>query len=74
LAGADRHCVFHAMASCLPIWPHNRDALGRAFCGAFAEGRWLVLGLQRLMQRIDPAQELAGDYLAAFEVVCLRRL
>ncbi len=69
-AGPDRHppvraftlartrCLFHAAASCVQLWRHSGPA----------EPEWLLLCLQRLLQRLDPEQELAPaavDWAAA---------
>ncbi|MEU5726965.1 acyl-CoA dehydrogenase family protein [Micromonospora sp. NPDC047738] len=48
ITAAREHCAHHAAVSCLLIWLDNRDRLG----GAFADGGWLVLSLQRLLQRL----------------------
>ena len=62
-AGADRHpparaftlarthCLFHAAASCLHLWRHG--------AATRAEPEWLLLCLQRLLQRLDAEQELS---------------
>jgi alkylation response protein AidB-like acyl-CoA dehydrogenase len=59
---AARHCVFHAMSSCLLTWQRNRERLG----GYYASGEWLVLCLQRLLQRIAPTTTLEPGHLARF--------
>ncbi|MBO2445616.1 acyl-CoA dehydrogenase [Actinomadura barringtoniae] len=65
---ARRYIEIHAMMSCILTWLHNR----REFGGVFAEGEWLVLCLQRLLQRIHPDTELSEDYLPALEAVMFR--
>jgi alkylation response protein AidB-like acyl-CoA dehydrogenase len=42
------YCTIHAAAACLHIWIFNRQHLGNFF----AEGIWLVLCLDRLLQRL----------------------
>jgi alkylation response protein AidB-like acyl-CoA dehydrogenase len=72
MAMAREHVVFHAAASALLIWRFNRDALR----GDFAQGGWLVLCLERLLQRLRPSHELSTGHLAAFEQItlaCLRQ-
>ncbi|MGW0395594.1 acyl-CoA dehydrogenase family protein [Streptomyces sp. NPDC003042] len=64
--GQDRaaeHCVHHAAASCLYTWLYS-----------FAEERsapggtgWLVLVLQRLLRRLDPAAALEESFLPWLE-------
>ncbi|UQA92491.1 acyl-CoA dehydrogenase family protein [Streptomyces halobius] len=63
LTEAERHCVFHAMASCLYTWLTNRDTRG----AAFADGGWLLLCLQRLAQQIRLPAELSEEHLPAVE-------
>jgi hypothetical protein len=48
---ARTHCLFHAAASCVHLWRHHRAAR--------PEPEWLLLCLQRLLQRLDTEQELA---------------
>jgi alkylation response protein AidB-like acyl-CoA dehydrogenase len=58
---AKRYCVFHAAAICVQIWLHNRKFLG----DFFAEGRWLVLALDRLLTNFQPERLLRSKpYLA----------
>jgi alkylation response protein AidB-like acyl-CoA dehydrogenase len=45
---ARTHCVVHAAAVCLRMWLSNRELLG----GSFSEGKWLVLSLERLLDRL----------------------
>jgi len=66
---AARHCVFHAMSSCLLTWQRNRGRLG----GYYASGEWLVLCLQRLLQRVEPGTALEPGHLARFADVIVRR-
>jgi alkylation response protein AidB-like acyl-CoA dehydrogenase len=42
---AKRYAIVHAAAACVQVWLHNRDRLGPFF----ASGRWLALGLGRLV-------------------------
>lgn len=65
---ARRHALYHAAASCLLTWQANRAELG----GAFAAGGWLVLCLERLLQRFFPGRELSSGHLADLEVSVLR--
>lgn len=69
-ATAQKHAVFHAAASCLLTWRFNRERL----TGAFADGHWLVLCLERLLQRLQPDHELSAEHLAAVEGPMLRAL
>jgi alkylation response protein AidB-like acyl-CoA dehydrogenase len=63
LERARRHCDLHAMASCMLTYLHNHTHLG----GAFTDGGWLVLCLQRLLQRTHPDTTLDAEYLPALE-------
>ncbi|MGA9769012.1 MAG: acyl-CoA dehydrogenase, partial [Blastocatellia bacterium] len=47
---ARRHCILHAAASCLWMWFFNRDHLS----DFFAQGEWLVLGLNHLLRGLQP--------------------
>jgi alkylation response protein AidB-like acyl-CoA dehydrogenase len=61
---AETHCLLHAAASCLHAWLHGREHAS----GAFADGGWLILCLQRVLQRLGQAGELDGpsaDWLEA---------
>ncbi|MEV5379886.1 acyl-CoA dehydrogenase family protein [Streptomyces nondiastaticus] len=58
---AAEHCVYHAAASCVLAWLHN--APGRSRAG------WLILVLQRLLQRLDPAARLDYAYVPQVERV-----
>lgn len=66
VAGQDaaaEHCVHHAAASCLYTWLHTfRDERGVP-----ATTGWLVLVLQRLLQRLDPTTELSTAYVPGIE-------
>ncbi|GAA2433096.1 acyl-CoA dehydrogenase [Actinomadura vinacea] len=68
LRRAQRHCEIHAMVSCMLTWIHNHAAFG----GSFADGAWLVLCLQRLLQRAQPDTPLSEQYLAPLESVMFR--
>src|SRR5690606_25164240 len=68
LARAKRYCELHAMMSCVLTWLHNRHAFG----GAFADGRWLVLCLQRLLQRAHPDTVLSEEFLPSLEDAMFR--
>jgi hypothetical protein len=48
---ARTHCLFRAAASCVQLWRHHRAAR--------PEPEWLLLCLQRLLQRLDTEQELS---------------
>lgn len=63
LRRARRHCEIHAMVSCMLTWIHNHQEFG----GSFAGGAWLVLCLQRLLQRAQPDTGLSEEYLPALE-------
>ncbi|MEU0028939.1 acyl-CoA dehydrogenase family protein [Streptomyces sp. NPDC006335] len=66
VAGQDdaaEHCVHHAAASCLYTWLHTF----RPVHGAPSTTGWLILVLQRLLQRLEPATELASAYLPEIE-------
>lgn len=43
---AKNYCALHAAASCVHMWIYNREILGEFF----ADGEWLVLCLNRLLQ------------------------
>ena len=68
LARAKRYCELHAMMSCVLTWLHNRHEFG----GAFAEGQWLVLCLQRLLQRAQPDFDLSEEFLPPVEDAMFR--
>ncbi|TDD71414.1 acyl-CoA dehydrogenase family protein [Actinomadura rubrisoli] len=68
LARARRYCELHAMVSCMLTWIHNR----REFGGPFAGGQWLVLCLQRLLQRAQPDTVLSEEFLPALEDAMFR--
>ncbi|TDC76660.1 acyl-CoA dehydrogenase [Actinomadura sp. 7K507] len=63
LARAKRYCELHAMLSCVLTWIYNRHEFG----GAFADGQWLVLCLQRLLQRAQPDTVLSEEFLPSLE-------
>ncbi|GLZ11349.1 acyl-CoA dehydrogenase [Actinomadura sp. NBRC 104425] len=65
---ARRHCEVHAMVSCMLTWLHNH----RAFGGAFADGQWLVLCLERLVQRARPDTALSEEFVPPVEEAMLR--
>ncbi|MFI2029813.1 acyl-CoA dehydrogenase family protein [Streptomyces buecherae] len=69
-SAARDHAVSHAAASCLLTWLVNREELG----GEFAAGDWLVLCLERLLQRLDPSRALSEPHLASVERVALGAL
>ncbi|WUH97616.1 acyl-CoA dehydrogenase [Spirillospora sp. NBC_00431] len=68
LARAKRYCELHAMSSCVLTWLHNRHEFG----GPFADGQWLVLCLQRLLQRARPDTLLAEEFLPSLEDAMFR--
>ncbi|TMQ96613.1 acyl-CoA dehydrogenase [Actinomadura soli] len=68
LARAKRYCELHAMFSCVLTWLHNRHEFG----GPFAEGQWLVLCLQRLLQRAQPDTLLSEEFLPSLEGAMFR--
>ncbi|WP_395956136.1 acyl-CoA dehydrogenase family protein [Actinomadura sp. 3N508] len=68
LARAKRYCELHAMFSCVLTWLHNRHR----FCGPFAGGQWLVLCLQRLLQRAQPDTLLSEEFLPSLEDAMFR--
>lgn len=47
-ADAVTHCYLHAISSCVQMWVRNRDSVG----GRFATGEWLVLCLERLLNKM----------------------
>jgi alkylation response protein AidB-like acyl-CoA dehydrogenase len=49
-----RYCRLHAAAACVRMWIHNSDSLGQFF----AEGKWLVAVLERLMSEFEPDRKL----------------
>jgi alkylation response protein AidB-like acyl-CoA dehydrogenase len=51
---AKKYCMLHAAAACVHMWLHNRKTLGEFF----ANGRWLVLSLRRLLVAVNPALNL----------------
>ncbi|MFC4050202.1 acyl-CoA dehydrogenase family protein [Actinomadura syzygii] len=68
LGRAKRYCELHAMMSCVLTWLHNRHEFG----GPFAAGQWLVLCLQRLLQRSQPDMVLSEEFLPPLEDVMFR--
>jgi hypothetical protein len=68
LRRAKRHCEIHAMISCMLTWIHNHAHFG----GAFADGAWLVLCLERLLERAQPDTGLSEQYLPSLENVMFR--
>jgi alkylation response protein AidB-like acyl-CoA dehydrogenase len=62
---ARRYCLLHAAAAALQLWLGSRHLLD----GFFAEGRWLTLGLTRLLRAgtlpRDPGAQEAVESLAA---------
>jgi alkylation response protein AidB-like acyl-CoA dehydrogenase len=56
MRAAAAHCLLHAAASCLNAWLYGRQNAG----GAFADGAWLILCLQRVLQRLGREVELDG--------------
>ncbi|XVQ09903.1 acyl-CoA dehydrogenase family protein [Spirillospora sp. CA-255316] len=68
LRRARRHCEIHAMVSCMLTWLHNHAEFG----GAFADGAWLVLCLERLLQRAQPDTALSEQYLPSVEEAMFR--
>lgn len=47
---AKRYCYIHAAAACLHMWLYNRGHLG----DFFAQGKWLVLCVDRLLTHLIP--------------------
>ncbi|MFC5750559.1 acyl-CoA dehydrogenase family protein [Actinomadura rugatobispora] len=68
LRRARRHCEIHAMVSCMLTWIHNHAEFG----GSFADGAWLVLVLERLLQRARPDTALSEQYLPSLEETMFR--
>jgi hypothetical protein len=56
------------MVSCMLTWIHNHQEFG----GSFAGGAWLVLCLQRLLQRAQPDTELSERHLPTLESAMFR--
>ncbi|MFG3384251.1 acyl-CoA dehydrogenase family protein [Streptomyces sp. NPDC047999] len=67
---AVEHCLHHAAASCLYTWLHGGGAERATVRGA----GWLVLVLQRLLQRLDPTAELDESLLPWLEELMFARL
>jgi hypothetical protein len=68
LRRAKRYCELHAMISCMLTWIHNHARFG----GAFADGAWLVLCLEHLLERAQPDAGLSEQYLPPLEEVMFR--
>ncbi|MEU6034757.1 acyl-CoA dehydrogenase family protein [Actinomadura sp. NPDC047616] len=68
LGRARRYCEIHAMVSCMLTWLHNH----RAFGGAFADGQWLVLCLERLVQGVRPDTALSEQFAPPVEDAMFR--
>lgn len=60
---AVEHCVHHAAASCLHTWLYDFEQVRSTSLGT----AWLVLVLQRLLQRLDPSAEPDESLLTALE-------
>ncbi|WP_394826133.1 acyl-CoA dehydrogenase [Pendulispora albinea] len=59
----ERYCVLHAAVVCAYTWARNRQDMDPAFGG----GHWLVLCLQRLLQRVgihQPVPDGIRDHVA----------
>ncbi|MFS1299022.1 acyl-CoA dehydrogenase family protein [Streptosporangium longisporum] len=67
---AAEHCVHHAAASCLYTWLYSFEG-ERASEGGTG---WLVLVLQRLLQRLDRTVELDEGHLSRLETLVLSGL
>lgn len=52
---AERYCTLEAAACCVHMWLHNRERLGEFF----RRGDWLVLSLERLLERLDQRRSKA---------------
>ncbi|MFD0857025.1 acyl-CoA dehydrogenase, partial [Actinomadura adrarensis] len=63
LRRAKRYCEIHAMISCMLTWLHNHAEFG----GAFADGSWLVLCLERLLERAQPDTVPSEQHLPSLE-------
>ncbi|GGO20686.1 acyl-CoA dehydrogenase family protein [Micromonospora parathelypteridis] len=65
MRAAITHCLLHAASACVATWLANRATFG----GAFADGGWLLLSLQRLLarlgERVDLAEQPARELLSA---------
>jgi alkylation response protein AidB-like acyl-CoA dehydrogenase len=69
---AKRYCTLHAAAACLHMWAYNRDRLSPFF----AEGKWLVMALDRLVRTFQASPvEIPAEYEAAVadEMLALHR-
>lgn len=69
---AKQYCRIHAATACLQMWLHNRHHLG----GFFAQGRWLVLCVDRLLAHLSPERPTVPlDYYetVAEELLILHR-
>ncbi|GFZ91168.1 acyl-CoA dehydrogenase [Okeania sp. KiyG1] len=55
---AKNYCALHAAASCVHMWIYNREILGEFF----ADGEWLVLCLNRLLQPFGHSQKVDQLY------------
>jgi hypothetical protein len=60
-AAARTYSLLHAAAATVLVWLHNRHRLP----DGLADGAWLALCLQRLLQRLDPTVTLADDLVVA---------
>jgi hypothetical protein len=49
---AARYCHLHSAAASLLVWLHSREGQS----GFFADGRWLVLALHRVLSRLRPRE------------------
>lgn len=60
---AKRYCYVHAATACLHMWLYNREHLG----DFFADGKWLVLCVHRLLAKLSPDHPVVP--LAYYETV-----
>ncbi len=49
---AKKHCIIHAISTCVNLWFYNRDL----FPQFFANGAWLVLAIRRLLMKLGEAE------------------
>ncbi|HBQ99660.1 acyl-CoA dehydrogenase family protein [Roseofilum sp. Belize Diploria] len=56
---AKKYCTLHAAASCVQMWVYNRENLDEFF----AEGKWLILSLNRLLAPFGRSHPVPAPYM-----------
>ncbi|MEO0542098.1 MAG: acyl-CoA dehydrogenase, partial [Cyanobacteria bacterium P01_A01_bin.105] len=65
-----QYCKLHAAAACIYMWRYNRSVSGQQILGDFfAEGKWLVLCVHRLLDAcgVAPNPVSLDDYETVYQ-------